>query len=469
MKEQINLREAYEEKYGFSDPEDLAYKSGKGPSHELIDIMSDMKDEPGWMREIRHKAFDHFLERPMPQWIAPEILNNIDFNDFYYYLKPKGEITKNWDEVDENIKRTFEKLGVPEAETKFLAGVTSTYEGEAVQHSLIKELEDQGVIFCDFGTGLKEHPEIVKKYFGTVVPYSDNKFAALNTAFHSGGSFLFVPRGVKLSMPVQNYFRMNANESGQFERTLIIAEEGSKAVYQEGCSAAGLLEIGLHAAIVELVALENSRIEYLTLQNWSDKVINLVTKRGVAYKNAEIFWSDFNGGAGLTAKYPGIYLLEEGAKANVVSMAFAGSNQYQDTGAKVIHAASNTSSSITSKSVAISGGRVAYRGLVKVEKKVKNIKSKVVCDALLFPEGRSDTYPYIDNDSGDNINIEHEATVSKISEDELFYLQTRGYTEEQARSTIVNGFFEEFAKTLPMEYAVEFNRLIELEMEGSVG
>ncbi len=469
MAEEINLREEYDQKYGFSDPEIFAFKSEKGPSHALIDLMSDMKQEPEWMRAIRHQAFDHFLQRPMPQWVAPEILNHIDFNSFFYYLKPKGQVATNWDDVDENIKKTFERLGIPEAEQKFLAGVTSTYEGEAVQHSLIQELVDQGVVFCDFGTGLRDYPDIVKKYFGSVVPFNDNKFAALNTAFHSGGTFLYVPKGVQLGMPVQNYFRMNANEGGQFERTLIIAEEGSKAIYQEGCSAAGMLKSGLHAAIVELIALDNSRIEYLTLQNWSDKVINLVTKRGVAYRNAEIFWSDFNGGAGLTAKYPGIYLLGEGARGNVVSMAFAGSGQYQDTGAKVIHAAPNTRSTITSKSVAVKGGRVAYRGLVKMEKNAKNCKSKVVCDALLFPNSRSDTYPYIDNESSDHIQVEHEATVSKISEDELFYLQSRGYSESQARSTIVNGFFEEFAKTLPMEYAVEFNRLIELEMEGAVG
>lgn len=469
MKQEINLRDAYAEKYGFSDPEVLAYKSGKGPSHELIDIMSDMKEEPEWMREIRHKAFDHFLERPMPQWVAPDVLNNIDFYNFYYYLRPKGEVTTNWDEVDETIKSTFDRLGIPEAEAKYLAGITSTYEGEAVQHSLLKELEDQGVIFTDFGTGLKEYPEIVKKYFGTVVPYTDNKFAALNTAFHSGGTFLYVPKGVKLSLPVQNYFRMNANESGQFERTMIIAEDGAKAVYQEGCSAAGMLKTGLHAAIVEMVAEPNSRIEYMTLQNWSENVLNLVTKRGMAKENAEIAWSDFNGGAGLTAKYPGIYLMGEGARGNVVSMAFAGENQYQDTGAKMIHAAPRTSSSITSKSVSIKGGRVAYRGLVKVEKGLKDIKSKVVCDALLFPNSRSDTYPYIDSESQENVNIEHEATVSKISDDQLFYLMSRGFSEEQARATIVNGFFEEFAKTLPMEYAVEFNKLIELEMEGSVG
>ncbi len=469
MKQEFDMRQSYNEKYGFSDPEDLAYKSGKGPSHELIDVMSDMKNEPDWMREVRHKAFDHFLERPMPQWIAPEILKKIDFSNFYYYLKPKGHIAKDWKDVDENIKKTFERLGIPEAEQKFFAGVTSTYEGEAVQHSLIKELEDQGVVFCDFGTALQQYPEIVQRYFGTVVPYHDNKFAALNTAFHSGGSFLYVPKGVQLQLPVQNYFRMNANESGQFERTLIIAEEGAKAVYQEGCSAAGMLKDGLHAAIVEMIALDESRIEYMTLQNWSDKVLNLVTKRGVAHRNAEIVWSDFNGGAYLTAKYPGIYLLGEGARGNIVSMAFAGANQYQDTGAKVIHAASNTSSSITSKSVSIKGGRVAYRGLVKVEKGIRNIKSNVVCDALLFPTARSDTYPYMESESKDNVHIEHEATVSKISEDQLFYLQSRGFDETQARSTIVNGFFEEFAKTLPMEYALEFNKLIELEMEGAVG
>lgn len=455
-------------KYGFHDEEDYVYKSKKGLNEEVVREISRQKGEPQWMLDIRLKALKHFQERPMPTWGASD-LSEIDFDDIYYYVKPSEKTENSWDDVPEYIKDTFEKLGIPEAERKFLAGVSAQYESEVVYHSITEELEEQGVIFLDMDSALKEYPEIVKQYFGTVIPHTDNKFSALNTAVWSGGSFIYVPKGVRVEIPLQAYFRINAQNMGQFERTLIVTEPGSYVHYIEGCTAPVYATDSLHSAVVELIALEGSTVRYTTIQNWSNNVYNLVTKRAKAMKDATVEWVDGNIGSKITMKYPAVYLMGEGARGEVLSIAYSGKGQLQDAGAKMVHMAPNTSSTVLSKSISKDGGHSSYRGLVKVAPKATNVKCNVRCDALLLDEeSRSDTFPYmeVDNKSTD---IGHEATVSKVGDEQLFYLMSRGLSENDAISMIVNGFFEPFTKELPMEYAVELNRLIQLEMEGSIG
>lgn len=454
-------------KYGFHDEEDYVFKSGKGLSKSLVEEISKMKSEPEWMLKFRLKSLEEFNKRTMPQWGAN--LNTIDFENIHYYMKPSDKSESNWEDVPEYIKNTFNKLGIPEAEQKFLGGVGAQYESEMVYHKIRKDLEDKGVIFLGMDDGLKKYPEIVKKYFGTVIPYNDNKLAALNSAVWSGGSFVYVPAGVKVDLPLQAYFRINAKNAGQFERTLIIAEPGSSVHYVEGCTAPVYSSDSLHSAVVELIALEGSRIQYTTIQNWSNNVYNLVTKRAFAHKNATVFWVDGNLGSKITMKYPSIYLLGEGARAEILSVAFAGKGQHQDAGGKILHFAPNTSSRITSKSVSKDGGRTTYRGLLHVAEGCKNVKSHVTCDALILDDkSASDTVPYMEINEKD-VNIEHEATVGKIGEEQLFYLMSRGLSEDQAKTMIVSGFMEPFTKELPLEYAIELNRLIALNMEGSVG
>ncbi len=459
----------YAAKYGFHDPEEYFHKGARGVNHEVVEMISRMKNEPDWMREFRHKALDTFLAKPMPNWGDTELMASIDFDNIYYYIKPIEAQKKSWDDVPDNIKNTFDRLGIPEAERKFLAGVSAQYESEVVYHSLKEDLQKQGIVFLDMDSGLREYPEIVKKYFSTVIPVADNKFAALNSAVWSGGSFIYVPPGVDVKIPLQAYFRINAENMGQFERTLIIADKGSRVHYIEGCTAPVYSTDSLHSAVVELIALEDAYIRYTTIQNWSRNIFNLVTKRAVAHRNSTVEWVDGNLGSKLTMKYPCINLVGEGAKGEILSIAFAGDDQHQDAGAKVIHSAPNTSSRITSKSISKGAGRASYRGLVKVYPTAVKSKVSVECDALLLdPESRSDTYPTMEIDS-DDVRIEHEARVSKVAEEQLFYLTSRGLTEDEARLLIINGFIEPFTKELPMEYAVELNRLIELEMEGSVG
>ncbi len=454
-------------KYGFHDTEEPVYKSSKGLTEEIVRAISARKNEPEWMLEYRLKALKHFNERPMPEWGSD--LGEIDFANIHYYVKPSEKTEKSWDDVPEYIKETFDKLGIPEAERKFLAGVSAQYESEVVYHSINEDLEKQGVIFLDMDSALREYPEIVKQYFGTVIPHTDNKFAALNGAVWSGGSFIYVPEGVEVEIPLQAYFRINAENMGQFERTLIITAKGSKVHYIEGCTAPIYSTDSLHSAVVELIALEGSTIRYTTIQNWSNNVYNLVTKRAQAYKNATVEWIDGNLGSKITMKYPAVYLMEEGARGEVLSIAYAGKGQHQDAGAKMVHLASNTASTVLSKSISKDGGRTSYRGLVKVLPKAENVKCNVRCDALLLDEhSRSDTFPYMEIDNK-NTHIGHEATVSKVGDEQLFYLMSRGLSENDAISMIVNGFFEPFTKELPMEYAVELNRLIQLEMEGSIG
>ncbi len=468
--EELNLiGQDYESRYGFHDPVEYFHKGAKGINHEVVEMISKMKKEPRWMTERRHEALDIFFEKPMPRWGNTKLLNEIDFDNIYYYMKPIEDQKDNWDDVPEYIKKTFDRLGIPEAEKKFLGGVSAQYESEVVYHSLQKDLEDMGVIFLDMDSGLREYEDIVKKYFGTIIPSNDNKFAALNSAVWSGGTFIYIPPGLDVKAPLQAYFRINAENMGQFERTLIIVDKGSRVHYIEGCTAPVYSTNSLHTAVVEMIALEDSYIRYTTIQNWSRNIYNLVTKRANVYKNATVEWVDGNLGSRLTMKYPCIQLLGEGAKGEILSVAFAGIDQHQDAGAKVIHVASNTSSRITSKSISKDNGRASYRGLVKVHKNAKNCKVSVECDALLIGEdARSDTYPTMEIDN-DQVKIEHEARVSKVAEEQLFYLTSRGLSEDEARLLIVNGFMEPFTKELPMEYAVELNRLIELEMEGSIG
>jgi Fe-S cluster assembly protein SufB len=453
--------------YGFRDEEDYVFKSERGLTRETVINISKMKGEPDWMLDFRLKAYDHFLKRPMPQWGGD--LSEIDFDNIYYYIKPAEKQGKTWDEVPEYIKNTFEKLGIPEAERKFLAGVGAQYESEVIYHSLREDLQKQGVIFLDMDAGVREYPELVKQYFGTVIPANDNKFAALNSAVWSGGSFIYVPEGVKVEVPLQAYFRINAENMGQFERTLIICAPGSYVHYVEGCTAPTYSTDSLHSAVVEIIVQEGARCRYTTIQNWSKNVYNLVTKRAAAYKNATMEWVDGNLGSKLTMKYPAVWLMEEGARGEILSVAFASDGQHQDAGGKVVHVAPNTSSQIISKSISKGTGRSSYRGLVKVYKGAENVRSNVVCDALLLDEtSKTDTYPYIEIEE-ERVSIGHEATVSKVAEEQIFYLQSRGLSEDEAMSMIVNGFIEPIAKELPLEYAVELNRLIQLEMEGSVG
>ena len=457
-----------EYKYGFHDSEEeYAFKGKRGLSAEVVEEISRMKGEPEWMRDFRLKALRHFQARPVPTWGAD--LSEIDFDNIFYYVRPMEKQGRTWEEVPEYIKNTFDKLGIPEAERKFLAGVSAQYESEVVYHSIKEELSSKGVVFLDMDSGLREYPDIVKEYFGTVISNNDNKFAALNSAAWSGGSFVYVPKGVKVDIPLQAYFRINTENMGQFERTLIIAEEGSFVHYIEGCTAPIYSSDSLHAAVVELVARPGATIRYTTIQNWSKNVYNLVTKRAFAYEGASVEWIDGNLGSKVTMKYPAIYLMGEGARGEILSIAFAGRDQVLDAGGKVVHMAPHTTSTVTSKSISKDGGRASYRGLLKVHDGAKGSKSNVRCDALLLDErSRTDTYPYIEIDE-DQVEIGHEASVSKIGEEQLFYLMSRGISENDAVMMIVNGFIEPFTKVLPMEYAVELNRLIQLEMEGSVG
>ena len=454
-------------KYGFHDPEEYFFKSGRGLNPEVVAMISEHKNEPDWMRERRLKALEYFRARPLPEWGGD--LTEIDFENMYYYIRPTEKQAKSWEDLPADIKNTWDRLGIPEAEKKYLAGVGAQYESEVVYHKLKQELEDQGVLFLDMDSGLREHEELVKEYFGTIIPANDNKFAALNSAVWSGGSFIYVPPGVKVEMPLQAYFRINAENMGQFERTLIIVDEGAYVHYVEGCTAPIYTTDSLHSAVVEIVVKAGGRCRYTTIQNWSQNVYNLVTKRAVAYENATMEWVDGNLGSKLTMKYPAIWLMGEGAHGEVLSIAFAGEGQHQDAGGKCVHVAPHTSSVITSKSISKNGGRSSYRGLLEVAKGAVGARSKVVCDALILDEhSRTDTYPYIRIDEND-VNVGHEATVSKIGEEQLFYLMSRGLSEAEAAAMIVSGFVEPITKELPLEYAVEMNRLIQLQMEGSVG
>jgi Fe-S cluster assembly protein SufB len=461
------VNQDYATKYGFADAEDYVFKAEKGLNEEVIRAMSARKGEPEWMLDIRLKAYAHFLSRPMPDWGAD--LSGINFEDIYYYIKPSDRQGDTWEDVPSYIKDTFNKLGIPEAEQKFLSGVAAQYESEVVYHNIKKELEEKGVIFLGMDDGLAQYPDLVKEYFATIIPYNDNKFAALNTAVWSGGSFIYVPPGVHVEMPLQAYFRINAKNVGQFERTLIIIDEGAYVHYVEGCTAPIYSEDSLHSAVVEIIVKKGGRCRYTTIQNWSNNVYNLVTKRAIAEEKATMEWVDGNLGSKVTMKYPAVYMTGEGAHGEILSIAFAGKGQHQDAGGKVVHAASNTTSRIISKSISKGGGRASYRGLLKVNKGAFHCKSNVVCDALLLDENsRSDTYPYIEIEEED-VNIGHEASVSKVGEEQLFYLMSRGIDEETATSMIVNGFIEPLVKELPMEYAIEMNRLIQLQMEGSIG
>ena len=453
---------------GWSDEEDYVFKPKKGLNEAIVREMSAMKHEPEWMREFRLRALARFDRRPMAQWFAVN-MPDLDFDDIYYYIKPTTEQAKDWDDLPASIKNTYEKLGIPEAERKYLAGVTAQYESEVVLHRNRADLEGMGVLFCDMDTAVREYPELVRRYFGTVIPPNDNKFAALNSAVWSGGSFIYVPPGVVVDQPLQAYFRINAENMGQFERTLIIADEGSQVHYVEGCSAPVYSTDSLHSAVVELIALPGSRITYTTIQNWSNNVYNLVTKRARAEAEAHVEWIDGNIGSRLTMKYPSVYLMGPKASGEVLSVAYAGAGQHQDAGAKMIHAAPETTSTIVSKSISKDGGATTYRGLVHVDEGAKNSRSFVRCDALLLDERSvSETKPYMEVGERD-ARIGHEATVSKVGDDQLFYLMSRGLSEQQAMGMIVNGFIEPITRTLPMEYAVEWSRLIELQMEGAIG
>ena len=468
QKKVAGINADYEEKFGFHDPETgYAYKSPKGLSREVVESISEYKDEPQWMRDFRIKAYEHFESRPTPLWGGN--LGQIDWNDIHYFVRASEKNSRDWSEVPDDIKKTFDRLGIPEAERKFLSGVGAQYESEVVYHQVNEKLEEQGVIFTDMDTALREHEDIVREYWATVIPPNDNKLAALNSAVWSGGSFVYVPAGVKVAMPLQAYFRINTENMGQFERTLIIAEEGSDVTYIEGCTAPVYSTDSLHSAVVELIAKPGSRIRYTTVQNWSQNVYNLVTKRAIAQENATVEWVDCNLGSKLTMKYPSVYLLGPEAHGEILSIAFAGDGQHQDAGGKIIHGAPRTTSSIFAKSISKDGGRSTYRGLLEVGKGATESRSKVVCDALLLDEdSRSDTYPTIRIDEND-ADVGHEATVSKIGDEQIFYLQAHGLDEEEASKMIVNGFIEPVTKELPMEYAVELNRLIELQMEGSIG
>ncbi len=457
-------------RYGFHDEASSVYQTERGVSHAVVDAISDQKNEPDWMRQFRHEALDIFFSKPMPTWGAD--LSGIDFGEIIYYLNPMDmtdKSGKSWDDVPDSIKRTFDRLGIPEAERKFLAGVGAQYDSEVVYHSLREEWEKQGVVFLDMDGGLREHEDLVREYFATIIPAADNKFAALNSAVWSGGSFVYVPKGVHVDIPLQAYFRINTENMGQFERTLIIVEEGASVHYVEGCTAPIYSSNSLHSAVVEIIIKKGARCRYTTIQNWSTDVYNLVTKRSVAYEGATMEWIDGNLGSKVTMKYPAVYMLGPRAHGEILSIAFAGKGQHQDAGGKVVHGAPYTSSKIVSKSISKDGGRASYRGLLKVAKGAHHSKSNVVCDALLLDEAsRSDTYPYIEIEE-DEVSVGHEASVSKIGEEQLFYLQSRGIGVDEAAAMIVGGFIEPLVKELPMEYAVEMNRLIQLQMEGSIG
>jgi Fe-S cluster assembly protein SufB len=453
-------------KYDFRTDSPAVFKARKGIDAEIVAQISEMKGEPAWMREFRLDAFKIFESKPMPKWGGRL---GIDFQDIYYYLKPTEHQGKTWDDVPDAIKETFDRLGIPQAERQFLAGVKAQFESEVVYGSLQEDLAKKGVIFTDTDTAVREHADLLREYFGTVIPPSDNKFAALNSAVWSGGSFIYVPKGVSIEFPLQAYFRINAENMGQFERTLIIVDEGAHVHYVEGCTAPMYSSESLHSAVVEILVKRGGRCRYTTIQNWANNIYNLVTKRAMAYADATMEWIDGNLGSQLTMKYPAVYMMEPGARGEILSIAFASAGQHQDAGAKLVHAAPNTSGRIVSKSISKNGGRASYRGLVKVEPGATGSRSSVVCDALILDEhSRSDTYPYIEIEEQD-VSIGHEASVSKIGEEQLFYLMSRGLTEAEASTMIVGGFIEPLVKELPMEYAVEMNKLIQLQMEGSVG
>jgi len=454
-------------KYGFSDPEVYVFKSRKGLDRSVVEEISQMKGEPEWMLKYRLKAFEHFEKRPTPTW-GPD-LSVLDLDDIYYYVKPTDKEESSWDDIPESIRNTFDRLGIPEAEQKFLAGVGAQYESEMIYHSIQEQLAEQGVLFKSIENGLREHPELFRKHFGTVIPFTDNKYAALNSAVWSGGSFVYIPPGLKVDLPLQAYFRLNVANIGQFERSLIIADEGSQVHYVEGCTAPTYTTDSLHSGVIEIVVKKGARVRYTTIQNWSNNVYNLVTQRSRVEENGTMEWVDANLGSKVTMKYPSCILRGKGAHGEILSIVFSGKGQHHDTGGKIIHLAPDTTSKIISKSISKDGGRASYRGLIRVNKGNTGVKSNVVCDALLLDEtSRSDTYPYIEVDEQD-VNIGHEASVSKIEDEQLFYLMSRGLTEEEATSMVVSGFIEPLVKELPMEYAIEMNRLIQLQMEGSIG
>ena len=456
-----------EYKWDFRDPPTHVFKARKGLDEEIVRLISDKKEEPEWMLDFRLRALKHFEQRPMPTWGGN--LDDMNLDEIYFYTKPAESESKDWDDVPEDIKQTFEKLGIPEAEQKFLAGVGAQYESEMVYHSIQEHLAEQGVLFMSIEQGLREHPDLFREHFSKIIPIEDNKFAALNSAVWSGGSFVYIPPGVKVEMPLQAYFRINEPNSGQFERTLIIVDEGAEAHYVEGCTAPMYTSDSFHSGVIEIIVKKNARFRYTTIQNWSKNMYNLVTQRAMVHENATMEWVDANLGSKLTMKYPSCYLIGERAHGEILSLAFASKGQHQDTGGKVIHFAPNTTSKITSKSISKSNGRASYRGLLKVHKGADNSKSTVVCDALLLDdESRSDTYPYIEMDAK-NVTIGHEASVSKVGEEQIFYLMSRGLSADDAAGMVVSGFIEPLVKELPMEYAIEMNRLIKLQMEGSIG
>ncbi len=456
-----------ENQYDFRTPEHYVFKARKGLDEEVVRQISAIKGEPPWMLEYRLKAYRHFMERPMPNW-GPD-LSELDFDDIYYYIKPTDKAGRDWDEIPEEIKETFDRLGVPEAEQKFLAGVGAQFESEMVYHRIQEQLEKQGVIFKSIEDGLREHPDLFRQYFGKVVPINDNKFAALNSAVWSGGSFVYVPPGVEVALPLQAYFRLNSANIGQFERTLIIADEGARVHYVEGCTAPMYSTESLHTGVIEIIVRPGAYVRYTTIQNWSTNVYNLVTQRAMVYEGGTMEWVDANMGSRVTMKYPSCYLVGEGAHGEILSVAFARDGQILDAGGKMVHMAPNTSSKIISKSISKGTGRSSYRGLLKVRRGAAHVRSHVTCDALLLDEAsQTDTYPYMEIEE-DDVTIGHEASVSKVDEDQLFYLMSRGLSEEEATTMVVSGFMEFFVKELPMEYAIEMNRLIRLQMEGSVG
>ncbi|MGY0487244.1 Fe-S cluster assembly protein SufB [Streptomyces sp. WG-D5] len=454
--------------YGWADSDEAGASAKRGINEDVVKDISSKKSEPEWMTKLRLKGLKLFGKKPMPNWGSD--LSGIDFDNIKYFVRSTEKQAESWEDLPEDIKNTYDKLGIPEAEKqRLVAGVAAQYESEVVYHQIREDLEEQGVIFMDTDTALKEHPELFKEYFGTVIPAGDNKFAALNTAVWSGGSFIYVPKGVHVEIPLQAYFRINTENMGQFERTLIIVDEDAYVHYVEGCTAPIYKSDSLHSAVVEIIVKKGARCRYTTIQNWSNNVYNLVTKRAVAYEGATMEWVDGNIGSKVTMKYPAVYLMGEHAKGETLSIAFAGEGQHQDAGAKMVHMAPNTSSNIVSKSVARGGGRTSYRGLIEIGEGAPGAKSNVLCDALLVDQiSRSDTYPYVDVRE-DDVSMGHEATVSKVSEDQLFYLMSRGLSEFEAMAMIVRGFVEPIAKELPMEYALELNRLIELQMEGAVG
>ncbi len=454
-------------RFGWHDPSNAVFTPKRGLSPQVVEEISALKNEPDWMRRYRLKALKHFENRPMPWWGAD--LSDIAFDDIFYFIRSTEKQAANWDDLPEDIKGTWDKLGIPEAEKKYLGGVSAQYESEVVYHKIKKELDDIGVLFTDMDSAVRDYPDLVKEYFGTIIPANDNKFASLNSAVWSGGSFIYVPPGVNVDIPLQAYFRINAENMGQFERTLIIADEGSYVHYVEGCSAPIYTSDSLHSAVVEIVVKRGARVRYTTIQNWSTNVYNLVTKRAAAYEDAVMEWVDGNIGSKITMKYPSIYLLGKGARGEVLSVAFAGKGMHTDAGGKAVHVAPYTSSVITSKSVSKDGGRTGYRGLVRVEPEAHHAKSIVRCDALILDEAsRSDTYPYVEVEE-QSAQLGHEATVSRVGEEQLFYLMSRGMTEAEATAMVVNGFIEPITRELPMEYAIELNRLVELQMEGAIG